>query len=142
MNKSIVKQYLSSIFVNDENITLINLEWSLRLSQLYLNLQSAINNITLLTSNICITLTLGKYYLKNEKNSIILSWLYVWGPLNLNSQCRPREIVVFRTTHFENDNRAKFWIIFPYIFHNFWNVLFIVLIVLRSLYTKRFNFIL
>lgn len=67
MNKSIVKQYLSSIFVNDENITLINLEWSLRLSQLYLNLQSAINNITLLTSNICITLTLGKYYLKNEK---------------------------------------------------------------------------
>lgn len=28
-------------------------------------------------------------------------------------QCRPRTVVVFLTIHLENDNRAKFWIIFP-----------------------------
>lgn len=46
-------------------------------------------------------------------------------------QCRPRTVVVFLTIHLENDNRAKFWIIFPDSFHKFQNVLFVVLIVLN-----------
>lgn len=56
--------------------------------------------------------------------------------IKFNFQCRPREVVVFLTTNLENDNRAKFWIIFPDTFHNFQNVLFIVLIVL-DLFTRQ-----
>lgn len=70
------------------------------------------------------------------KKKIYKFVLVIWRPLNLNFQCRPREVVVFLTTHLENDNRAKFWIIFPDTFHNFQNVLFIVLIVL-DLFTRQ-----
>lgn len=75
--------------------------------------------MTLLTSNTCITFYISKIILKkNEKHP-------QFGPGNMygDPQCRPRTVVVFLTIHLENDNRAKFWIIFPDSFHKFQNVL-------------------